>query len=220
MHIISSISLSRNSLKRPDLIKLTDNICEAFPTEVPSTYFIPCSNGKAPRGKLWCAYVNKRRVLFATGLVTRQRNQKRKLSLDSNDDADQQSAKKHIEESEEFSLNTHHDLETLVSRWEETHVERREELLQGELSPEEYMIKYSVLQSDRGVPLAELDVRIMHPAMGNMDNWLTFYDKVVDKLRDVRKFKHVPKMIEMIDASNDASKFIERYKFVHLAVVC
>uniref|UniRef100_A0A1I8PQK1 Uncharacterized protein n=1 Tax=Stomoxys calcitrans TaxID=35570 RepID=A0A1I8PQK1_STOCA len=192
-------------LKRPAFLMLAEAICKTFRNEVTSTYFIPCRNGKPARGKLWSAYINKRSLLCATGLVVRRRCQKRKLSADSrnHDDYEVHGVPNPTLESAEFSFNRNCDLKSLLHRWKETHDQRRQELMLNQLTPEEYMIKYSILQSEKGIHLVEVDVKQLYPVMGNIDNWLIFYHKVVDKTRSVRKYKHVTRIIEQIDGSMD-----------------
>ncbi|XP_075165594.1 uncharacterized protein LOC142237995 [Haematobia irritans] len=192
-------------LKRPDFIILADTICKTFRNEITSTYFIPCSDGKPARGKLWSAYINKRSLLCSTGLVARRRCTKRKLSSNSefNCETDNNAVKKLISEYPEFSSNVCNDWKTLLKSWSETYDHRRWKLEQGELSSEEYMLTYPILQSNNGFHFVEQDLKRMHPVMGTVDNWLIFYDKVVDKVRNVRKYEHVPRIIEQIDDSMD-----------------
>lgn len=210
------MSLLLNRLKKSDFLILTKNICEVFPTEVPSTYYIPCLNSNPARGKLFYTYANKRSLLYSTGLLAPKRREKRKITslsdVDDSDNANDEdykeppSKRKRFKESKEFSIHTPLDMETLMDKWQASHEKRRAELLDGILTPKKYMKKYTILQGERGLRLIESDVRELYPNMESVETWLVLYEKVVAKVRTLRKIDHVQRILEDIDASEDTSK--------------
>ncbi|XP_065368981.1 uncharacterized protein LOC135961410 [Calliphora vicina] len=196
-------------LKRQDFFTLTDNLVQAFPNEIASAYFIPSQPNHAARGKLWNAYNNKRSFLGSSGIVQRRQhsNVKRKLQSDEDEGSEKTNDKIYVTEklveSKDFCLNSILDWDTLQQKWSQCHQERRNELLKDKMPPQYYMQKYSILKSNRGVDLMEIDVNILHPTVVNISNWLSLHEKVIEMGRKLQKVEHIPRILENIDSSND-----------------
>ncbi|XP_073845438.1 uncharacterized protein isoform X2 [Musca autumnalis] len=209
-------------LRKSDFLILAKNICKVFPTEVQSTYYIACENSKPARGKLYYAYANKRNLLYSTGVLSKKCGGKRKISslsdLEDNENANNNAGDGDDDDKEEvrpkrkrgccresktFSIHTPLDMDTLMDKWQDCHETRRNELLERKLNAKEYMKKYSILQGERGLRLIELDVKELYPNMESIDTWLVLYEKVVAKVRSLKKNSHVQKIVEDIDASGD-----------------
>lgn len=201
-------------LKRQDFFTLTDNLIQAFPNETASAYFIPSQPNHAARGKLWNAYNNKRSFLGSSGIVQRRQhsNTKRKLHSDEDEGSERTSDKIYVTENliecKEFSLNSILDWNTLKEKWSDCHQERRKELLRDKMTPQFYMQKYSILKSNRGVDLMEIDVNILHPTVVHVNNWLSLHEKVIEMGRKQHKAEQKLKIFESIDSSNNESKFL------------
>lgn len=111
-------------------------------------------------------------------------------------------------ECKEFSLNSILDWNTLKEKWSDCHQERRKELLRDKMTPQFYMQKYSILKSNRGVDLMEIDVNILHPTVVHVNNWLSLHEKVIEMGRKQHKAEQKLKIFESIDSSNNESKFL------------
>ncbi|XP_065368605.1 uncharacterized protein LOC135961064 [Calliphora vicina] len=194
-------------LKRQDFFTLTQNLVCAFPKEVESTYFIPAQPNYHARGKLWNAYNNKRRILASSGVLERRNTLSNKRKHQSDGESDKTNDKVYVTdyslEAIDFSLNSILDWDTIQQKWSESHRGRREELLKEKLLPEDYLNKYSILKSNRGIELMEIDVKILHPSVVNINNWLSLYTRIVDRGRTLRKVEAMPKILENIDSSSD-----------------
>lgn len=182
----------------------------AFPKEVESTYFIPAQPNYHARGKLWNAYNNKRRILASSGVLERRNTLNVKRKHQSDGESDKTNDKVYVTdyslEAIDFSLNSILDWDTIQQKWSESHRARREELLKEKLLPPDYLNKYSILKSNRGIELMEIDVKILHPSVVNINNWLSLYTRIVDRGRTLRKVEAMPKILENIDSSSDESK--------------
>ncbi|XP_073822260.1 uncharacterized protein [Musca autumnalis] len=69
--------LNRNPKRRlfkDDFLQLSQTIVEIFPLEIRETYYIPFTNGRLARGKLYDAYNNQKTKLCAAGIITRRSN--------------------------------------------------------------------------------------------------------------------------------------------------
>lgn len=109
-------------------------------------------------------------------------------------------------ENNEFSLNSSIDWSSLKQKWSRTHRERREELLQGKLNPGDYMNKYSILKSKRGIELMEIDVNILYPTVVGIDSWLVSYKRIVEKGYKLPKSDIVNNILTNIENSNDEGR--------------
>ncbi|XP_046810080.1 uncharacterized protein LOC111686549 [Lucilia cuprina] len=197
-------------LKRQDFFTLTDNLIQAFPNEIASAYFIPSQPNHAARGKLWNAYNNKRSFLGSSGIVQRRQhnNAKRKHQSDEDEGGSERTNDKvyHTDnavECKDFAINSILDWDTLQQKWSDSHQERRKELLRDKMPPQYYMQKYSILKSNRGIDLMEIDVNILHPTVVNINNWLALHEKVIEMGRKLQKIEQLPRLLENINSSND-----------------
>lgn len=194
-------------LRRQDFYILTDNLIKVFPKEVLSTYFIPSQNKEHARGKLWNAYTNKRRYFINAEILEPRPKRKHQSDAESEKTNDKIYVTDYSWENNEFSLNTTLDWSTLQHKWSRTHRERRDELLKGKLQPEEYMNKYSILKSNRGIELMEIDVNILYPTVVGIDNWLLSYKRIVEKGHQLTNMETLNQMLSSIDNSNNESRF-------------
>lgn len=194
---------------------LAQNICQAFPNEEESTYFVPSRPNCPVRGKLFFAYNSKRNFLLRTGVIAKRETKlsKRRKTMDVYDSqldllSDQQPpSPEELEEMADFSEHSTADWDYLMIKWSESHDQRWKILKNEKLTPSEYMERYSILRSIRGIKLMEMDVNIRHPTSLTVDNWLTLYDKVLAKAKAKRrKCESLPKIITAIEESYDESK--------------
>lgn len=137
-------------------------------------------------------------------------NVKRKLQSDEDEGSEKTNDKIYVTEklveSKDFGINSILDWDTLQQKWSDCHQERRNELVKDKMPPQYYMQKYSILKSNRGVDLVEIDVNILHPTVVNISNWLSLHEKVIEMGRKLQKVEHIPRILENIDSSNDESR--------------
>ncbi|XP_073830005.1 uncharacterized protein isoform X2 [Musca autumnalis] len=184
-------------LKREDFEALAESIVQIFYTELASAYFLPAVNSCIARGKLWSAYNNKKTSLSADGIISRRprRELKRKPTAPFSSEAD----------SIQYLTENTSDLPTIILKWKETHLYRRNEL-KGNISTFEYISKYPVLQGNNGIHLTALDVELLYSPTEPVENWLKLYPKVLNHARNLRD-KTVCYIITEIDTSTE-----ERFK--------
>ena len=74
----------------------------------------------------------------------------------------------------------------ILDKWSATYAFRMSEL-KFDLSTPEYLQKYEVLSSEKGLELALLDVKQQHPIIGHIDNWLPLYPKLLQNVRNIKR---------------------------------
>lgn len=163
------------------------------------------------RGKLWNAYNNKRSFLGSFGIVQRRHRQVKRKRQAEQDEEDSEKTDDNvyacleIRESKDFAWHTPYDMETLKEKWSRCHRARRNELEKQILTPYQYLQKYAILKSNRGIDLIEIDVNILYPTVATVSNWLSAYEKVIDMARPMRKIEKISEILQAIEASCDES---------------
>uniref|UniRef100_A0A1I8P705 Uncharacterized protein n=1 Tax=Stomoxys calcitrans TaxID=35570 RepID=A0A1I8P705_STOCA len=189
------------ALKRQDFLILAQNICQAFPNEEESTYFVPSQPKNPARGKLWCAYNKKRNFLLHNGMANRRfPKTQHKKDFHIEQDADQSEADE--EDSIDFSENTTMDLDYLMVKWSETFEHRCLELKEEKLTPYEYMERYSILRTPLGTTLMEIDVHNRYPKALTIHNWMKLNERVIEKAKKIkRKCQPLTEILKSIEGS-------------------
>lgn len=189
---------------------LAQNVCQAFPTEEEATYFIPAEPNAHAKGKLWSAYVSKRTFLVQSGVAKKRYKRRKKNSEDNEDTQSIPSQEAKDDENKDvvdFSENTTMDWDYLMIKWSESYEQRLQELLKEKLTPSEYMERYSILRSERGITLIEIDVKNRYPNALTVQNWLNIYEKVFEKAKSIRrKLGNSNGIIKAMEGCKDESK--------------
>ncbi|XP_073847859.1 uncharacterized protein [Musca autumnalis] len=196
-------------LQRQEFMILAQTICRAFPGEEESTYFIPSKPNVCAKGKLWSAFITKRTFLVQSGVAKKRLKRKKNTAEDSEDTQSIYSQETQAEELHniDFSENTTMDWDYLMVKWTESHEKRWQELVKEKLTPSEYMERYSILRSEKGITLIEIDVKNRYPNVLTIDNWLNIYQKVLAKAKGIRiKLGNLESILGDIEGSSD-----ERY---------
>lgn len=169
---------------------------------------------QAARGKLWNAYNNKRSLLGSSGILQRRHRQmKRKRQSDHEQEENGGKTSENIcaatetRESKDFGWHTTQDMETLKEKWSNCYRVRRNEIQKHKLTPYQYLQKYGILKTNRGIELIELDVNILYPTVANVSNWLSLYGKVIEMARKIRKIDKITEILQAIDVSSNESNY-------------
>ncbi|XP_005186940.1 uncharacterized protein LOC101887300 [Musca domestica] len=194
-------------IKRQEFMILAHTVCQAFPTEEETTYFIPAKPKAHPKGKLWSAFVSKRTFLVQSG-VAKKRYKRRKNNTEEDNEETQSTHSQQTEAEEprhvDFSENTSMDWDYLMVKWMESHDKRWQELVKEKLTPSEYMERYSILRNERGITLIEIDVKNRYPQALTIENWLNIYAKVFEKAKGIRrKLGNSNSIIRAIEEAQD-----------------
>lgn len=138
-------------IKKEEFESLAAFIVAAFPTENGYEYFVPATNKKLAKGKLWDAFCNFRKSLSDCGLITR----KKKIATSStnhNQDEDQQYSPADKTENALIFLETNvDDWDVIKKEWTNTEAQRFSILEQ--LTWAEYALKFPCLAINSGYEL-------------------------------------------------------------------
>ncbi|XP_075159113.1 uncharacterized protein LOC142232258 isoform X2 [Haematobia irritans] len=192
-------------LGRDDFIQLAKYIVELFPTEIRETYYVPCIKGHLQKGKLYDAYNNRRSRLRAAGLI------KRGFRARTEDNSMDNSTASEGDNVEEFDIKELEILKSskveawheVLTMWEKSFHYRQKQLQDENMQPMEYIAKYNVLLNEKCHELFELDFKMLYPNINDIYQWRNYYQKVINRTKDIRGdwIKDIHQYID--DACND-----------------